>query len=89
MVVAQNREQEAPVGANVTLRCKTEHTTIAPDVKWYRESLPLPISARINGEYLHIYNLEQQDAGRYYCEFAGPRGISTDYINLNVIGKFL
>lgn len=89
VVVAQNRNQEAPVGSNVTLRCRTEHTNIAPNVNWYRESLQLPLSSVVNGEYLHLYNLHQSDAGRYYCEYASPRGVSTDYINLTVTGKFV
>lgn len=85
-MVAQNRDQEAPLKSNVTLRCKTENTNVS--VKWYRESVPLPVSAKINGEYLHIYDLRQQDGGRYFCEVSGPQGASTDYINLNVVGKF-
>lgn len=73
----------------MTLQCKAENTNIAPDIRWYRERLPLPSNSRINGEYLHIYRIEQNDGGRYFCEVASGQGTSTDYINVNVVGKFL
>lgn len=85
--MAENREKEAPLGSNVTLRCRTEVSENVGDVKWYRESVPLPASSRINGAYLHIYDLVQHDSGRYFCEVSGPQGVSTDYINLKVVGK--
>lgn len=85
-MVAENHEQEAPRNSNVTLRCKAQNTNIQPDIRWYRESLPLPRSARMNGEYLHIYQVQDDDGGRYFCEMANGAGASTDYVVLRIVG---
>lgn len=85
-MTAQSHEQDAPLNSNITLRCRAENTNIQPEIRWYREGVPLPYNSRINGEYLYIYDVKYSDGGRYICEISSGLGSSTDYINLNVVG---
>ncbi|RZB41729.1 basement membrane-specific heparan sulfate proteoglycan core protein, partial [Asbolus verrucosus] len=83
-LTAENRQQQAPIGSSISLRCTTHSSSAASNIRWFRERLPLPENSRINGEYLHIFNVQSQDEGRYYCEISTEGGSSSDYIDLRV-----
>lgn len=87
-ISADNKNPTGAVGATVTMHCRTYDASSRPAIRWYREHKPLPINSRIDGEYLQIYNLQLDDAGRYYCEVATTEGIATDHIELTVNGNF-
>jgi hypothetical protein len=83
-LTAENRQQTAPIGSSITLRCRSTNSNNVNNIRWFRERLPLPDRAQIGGESLHIPNLQQQDQGRYYCEIPTDGGSSSDYIDLQV-----
>jgi hypothetical protein len=85
-LTAENRQQTAPIGSSITLRCRSTNSNNVNNIRWFRERLPLPDRAQIGGESLHIPNLQQQDQGRYYCEIPTDGGSSSDYIDLQVTG---
>lgn len=78
---------EAPLNSNITLHCRAQNTNIRPEVRWYRERAILPLSAVVDGEYLHLYYVQYNDGGRYYCEIPSGEEVNADYINLSIIGK--
>lgn len=84
-LTAENRQQTSPVGSTITLRCRVHDSSIANNIKWFRESLPLPRNSAVRGEVLTIYNLQPQDEGRYYCEMPISGGSSSDYVDLQVV----
>jgi len=72
------------VGSSVTLRCiARERATI----HWSRDGQALPANARIVGDYLELTHVRPEDSGRYICQTKTSRGVSSDYINLNVSRK--
>ncbi|XP_054009839.1 basement membrane-specific heparan sulfate proteoglycan core protein-like isoform X3 [Hylaeus anthracinus] len=81
IVRADQRDVVTYVGQPVRLRCIVrERTTI----HWSREGLPLPSYARIEDDYLELPRVRPDDSGRYTCQIQTARGVSSDYINLNV-----
>lgn len=87
-LTAENRQQKAPVGSSVTLRCRAHDPRVVSNIRWFRERLPLPSKTKINGEYLHLVDLQIEDGGRYYCEIPAESGSVSDYIDLKVTCKF-
>ena len=88
-VSAENQEQNAVVGSSVTLHCIVSYNRDQYNVRWFREHNPLPENSRVDNEYLHLYNILPEDAGRYFCEVPFGESSSSDYINLNVQSKKL
>lgn len=85
-IKAEQKRQNAPLGSNISLRCKTANPN-TNSIRWFRENLPLPPNSQVRGEILYIQQVQQQDQGRYYCEIAGKEGTFTDYIDLTISGK--
>ena len=86
-LTAENRQQTAPQGSSITLRCRAQDTNVINNIRWFREQLPLPDHSRVSGEYLYITNIQPQDEGRYYCEIPTDGGSSSDYIDVRVTSK--
>lgn len=76
---------ETHVGNSVRLRCETRERAL---IHWSREGQPLPANARIGEDYLELMQVKPEDSGRYICQIQSSRGVSSDYINLNVSRKF-
>ncbi|XP_064212839.1 basement membrane-specific heparan sulfate proteoglycan core protein [Tribolium castaneum] len=87
-LTAENRQQTGPVGSTITLRCRAHDSSIVPNIRWFRERLPLPQNSQVQGEVLTIYSLQPQDEGRYYCEMATDGGSSSDYVDLHVTSSW-
>ncbi|XP_044266423.1 basement membrane-specific heparan sulfate proteoglycan core protein isoform X17 [Tribolium madens] len=87
-LTAENRQQTGPIGSTITLRCRAHDSSVIPNIKWFRERLPLPQNSQVQGEILTIYNLQPQDEGRYYCEMPTDGGSSSDYVDLQVTSSW-
>ncbi|KAK9737087.1 Laminin EGF domain [Popillia japonica] len=84
-ISAEKRLQIALPGSSVTLHCVVAQPSSRDQVHWYREHYPLPSSAYIQGEFLTISDLQQQDGGRYYCEVpVNGGGVVNDYIDVEI-----
>lgn len=86
----EGKEQTANQGGSVTLSCVVSPARPYKNVEWYRGREQLPITHRIRGHELDIWNLQQHDAGEYHCAVYYEDGTSSDdYINLHVTtGEF-
>lgn len=80
-VRAAQRDVIASVGMPVRLRCSVQERAT---IQWSRENQAIPISARIEDDYLEIPRASPEDSGRYICQIQTDRGVSSDYVNLNV-----
>ncbi|XP_039313953.1 basement membrane-specific heparan sulfate proteoglycan core protein isoform X28 [Solenopsis invicta] len=78
---AEQGDVETHVGNSVRLRCETRERAL---IHWSREGQPLPANARIGEDYLELMQVKPEDSGRYICQIQSSRGVSSDYINLNV-----
>ncbi|XP_067214248.1 basement membrane-specific heparan sulfate proteoglycan core protein isoform X9 [Linepithema humile] len=78
---AEQRDVVTHAGNSVTLRCIARERAI---VHWSRDGQALPANARIVGDYLELTHVRPEDSGRYICQTQTSRGVSSDYINLNV-----
>lgn len=88
-ISAEKRLQIALPGSSVTLHCVVAQPSSRDQVHWYREHYPLPSSAYIQGEFLTISDLQQQDGGRYYCEVpVNGGGVVNDYIDVEIQSKY-
>ncbi|XP_074025385.1 basement membrane-specific heparan sulfate proteoglycan core protein isoform X7 [Leptinotarsa decemlineata] len=85
-ITAEQKQQFAPAGSSVTLRCKTLNPSARNSVRWFRENLPLPQNARVSGEILQLSSVQQRDEGRYYCEVSTREGTYSDYVDFQLIG---
>lgn len=56
-------------------------------IEWSREGQFLPLHGRIGEDYLELTQVKPEDSGRYICQIRNSHGVSSDYINLNVIRK--
>lgn len=84
MIRATQRDVTTYPGNSVRLRCEIkEHARI----EWSREDRPLPLNSRIGGDYIELMQVRPEDSGRYICQIRNSHGVSSDYINLNVIRK--
>ncbi|XP_035741560.1 basement membrane-specific heparan sulfate proteoglycan core protein-like isoform X34 [Vespa mandarinia] len=79
---ATQRDVTTYPGNSVRLRCEIrEHAAI----EWSREGQFLPLHSRIGDDYLELTQVRPEDSGRYICQIRNSHGVSSDYINLNVI----
>nr|XP_050845973.1 basement membrane-specific heparan sulfate proteoglycan core protein isoform X24 [Vespula vulgaris] len=79
---ATQRDITTYPGNSVRLRCEIrEHAVI----EWSREGQFLPLHGRIGEDYLELTQVKPEDSGRYICQIRNSHGVSSDYINLNVI----
>ncbi|KAG5900605.1 hypothetical protein JTB14_017460 [Gonioctena quinquepunctata] len=85
-ITAEEKQKITPIGSSVNLRCKTRNQNVGNSIRWYRRDFPLPTNSRVSGEYLYLNGVQQQDAGRYYCEIATSEGAYTDYVDFQVTG---
>ncbi|XP_031342212.1 basement membrane-specific heparan sulfate proteoglycan core protein isoform X8 [Photinus pyralis] len=85
-ITAENRQQVAAVGTSITLHCVVRGGQEQPpsSIRWFREHLPLSPNSHVNGDYLQIVNVRQEDGGRYFCEVAAEGGTASDYIDVHV-----
>ncbi|XP_024936745.1 basement membrane-specific heparan sulfate proteoglycan core protein [Cephus cinctus] len=81
-VHAVERDITTHAGSSVTLRCRVEESAY---MHWRREAHALPTNAYVGDNYLELTQVKPEDSGRYICEIETPRGVSSDYINLNVV----
>ncbi|XP_076378245.1 terribly reduced optic lobes isoform X1 [Megalopta genalis] len=80
-VRASQRDVISYVGMPVHLRCTVQERAT---IQWSREGQPLPSNVRIEDDILEIPRARLEDSGRYICQIQTERGVSSDYINLNV-----
>ncbi|XP_050308675.1 basement membrane-specific heparan sulfate proteoglycan core protein isoform X33 [Anthonomus grandis grandis] len=81
-IEAENHVVQSPLGSTVKLVCRPGAGTESYPVTWYRDNGPLPANSRLDGTVLHIFNLEREDEGQYYCEVATASGHAKDYVRL-------
>ncbi|XP_057651724.1 basement membrane-specific heparan sulfate proteoglycan core protein-like isoform X29 [Diorhabda carinulata] len=81
-IKAEQKQQQAPIGTNVSLRCRVTNPNFANTVRWFRAGPQLPYGAREDGELLYLRNVRQEDQGRYYCEIQTKNGTISDYVDL-------
>ncbi|XP_028137681.2 basement membrane-specific heparan sulfate proteoglycan core protein isoform X7 [Diabrotica virgifera virgifera] len=81
-IKAEQKQQQAPLGTNVQLRCRVDNPSSYSSVRWFREGPELPLGSQQNGEVLYLRNVQQQDQGRYYCEIQTRNGTVSDYVDL-------
>ncbi|CAK9818273.1 Basement membrane-specific heparan sulfate proteoglycan core protein [Anthophora quadrimaculata] len=80
-IIPSERDVFRYAGQPVRLRCIVrERATI----NWSREGQPLPLTARKEEDYLELPIARPEDSGRYICQIQTARGVSSEYINLNV-----
>ncbi|WAR15211.1 PGBM-like protein, partial [Mya arenaria] len=65
------------------LRCDTSGSP-TPMVRWEREGGELPPQHRVQDGLLTIYNVQEQDAGRYICTATSTAGSARDYAVLHI-----
>ncbi|XP_078043463.1 terribly reduced optic lobes isoform X5 [Augochlora pura] len=80
-VRASQRDVNSFVGMPVHLRCTVQERAT---IQWSRDGQPLPSNVRIENDILEIPRARVEDSGRYICQIQTDRGVSSDYINLNV-----
>ncbi|XP_057651520.1 basement membrane-specific heparan sulfate proteoglycan core protein-like isoform X5 [Diorhabda carinulata] len=85
-IKAEQKQQQAPIGTNVSLRCRVTNPNFANTVRWFRAGPQLPYGAREDGELLYLRNVRQEDQGRYYCEIQTKNGTISDYVDLILTG---
>ncbi|XP_072390118.1 basement membrane-specific heparan sulfate proteoglycan core protein isoform X27 [Diabrotica undecimpunctata] len=81
-IKAEQKQQQAPLGTNVNLRCRVGNPSSSTTIRWFREGPELPYGSQQNGEVLYLRNVQQQDQGRYYCEIQTRNGTVSDYVDL-------
>ncbi|CAG9863069.1 unnamed protein product [Phyllotreta striolata] len=86
-IKAEQKQQIAPVGSTVTLRCRATNPSAAEAIRWFRQDLELPVDSRQNGEVLYLRNVRQEDQGRYYCEIQTRDGSYSDYVDLQLTAR--
>lgn len=84
-VKAAQRDVIAYAGSPVRLQCLVQERAT---IHWSREGQELPLNNRIGDDYLELPRTRPEDSGRYICRIQTARGVSSDYINLNVSRKF-
>lgn len=73
-------------GNSIQLRCEAREPTT---IEWTRDGLPLPHNSRIGNDYLEITQVRPEDSGRYICQIRNANGVSSDYVNLRVLRKWI
>nr|CAH7733355.1 unnamed protein product [Callosobruchus chinensis] len=81
-ITAEQKQQDAPLGSNVRLGCRTAGDR--KTIRWYRQNQPLPQNSQVADQVLFIPNVQYQDQGRYFCELSTKEGAVSDYIDLQV-----
>ncbi|XP_052285983.1 basement membrane-specific heparan sulfate proteoglycan core protein-like isoform X3 [Dreissena polymorpha] len=68
-----------------SLRCDATGSPV-PSVRWEKEGDQLPEQHRVQNGTLTIYNVRDEDAGRYICTASSAAGTARDYAVLHVSG---
>ncbi|XP_076076677.1 leucine-rich repeats and immunoglobulin-like domains protein 1 [Mytilus galloprovincialis] len=68
------------------LRCQASGNP-PPSITWEKENGVLPRDHSVNNGVLKIFNVTQEDSGRYICQAASPAGVDREYVTLTVQGS--
>ncbi|KAK2578017.1 hypothetical protein KPH14_008439 [Odynerus spinipes] len=79
---AAQRDITTYPGASVRLRCEIRERAI---IEWSRDGQDIPLHSRMGEDYLELMQVRPEDSGRYICQIRNSHGVSSDYINLNVL----
>ncbi|XP_048238836.1 basement membrane-specific heparan sulfate proteoglycan core protein-like isoform X2 [Haliotis rufescens] len=85
-VVVSPKNEQIAAGRTVELRCDVTGTP-PPQVRWEKDmGGQLPVQHQIRNGVLTIYNVAEEDSGRYICTASNEAGSNRDYTYLRVQG---
>ncbi|VDI13304.1 Hypothetical predicted protein [Mytilus galloprovincialis] len=85
-ITLSQREARPYLGQLMELRCQASGNP-PPSITWEKENGVLPRDHTVNNGVLQIFNVRQEDSGRYICQAASPAGVDREYVTLTIQGR--
>ncbi|XP_076086554.1 basement membrane-specific heparan sulfate proteoglycan core protein-like isoform X4 [Mytilus galloprovincialis] len=85
-ITLSQREARPYLGQLMELRCQASGNP-PPSITWEKENGVLPRDHTVNNGVLQIFNVRQEDSGRYICQAASQAGVDREYVTLTVQGR--
>ncbi|XP_055601853.1 basement membrane-specific heparan sulfate proteoglycan core protein-like isoform X2 [Uranotaenia lowii] len=89
-IPSHGRIHEVYRGSSVSLDCKLPDNHYYPGLTyhWSRRDRPLPYNMRTNDRILQLYNIRDEDVGRYECRMTYPNGSEAiDFVDVAIKGS--